>query len=192
MKEEEAQMWRRLVEEAREGDEGLRRLFEALDGVLHAVARGVASQVVDDAVQMAHIKIWRSLGRVDLTRPGTIRSMLVKVGLNAMRDEVRKWLPAWDAELGMPDDVDFFPARSGSNSDEEFSGVLADYLRYVRENGRFKGAHTYVARIRGVTVSRASALFNEAVRHFVGEGELEVEKRGYRGVLAELLGGVGG
>jgi sulfite reductase beta subunit-like hemoprotein len=113
--------------------------------VLTSVARRIASQCVDDAVQCALIKVWRNVGYVDLSREATVKALVMKIGVRAMRDEVRKVLSK-SKESGS-EDLDFNPAKVEDPRGLKFYGdVLEEYVKFYEENGTFVGVHVEVAR----------------------------------------------
>lgn len=151
------------------------KLFEILDPVLHNIARKIASQCVDDAVQVARIRIWRKLQKVDLSRPATAKAYLLKTGVSAMRDEVRKYLRMTPANLHSLEKLDV-EDHSIVAAVEGFEGVLALYEAYIEETGDFAGAHRGVADVLGVTTARASTLFHAASKAYIDMLAAELKK----------------
>lgn len=135
--------WSSAVREAQRGD--FDRLHDLMKPVLTSVARRIASQCVDDAVQCALIKVWRNVGYVDLSREATVKALVMKIGVRAMRDEVRKVLSK-SKESGS-EDLDFNPAKVEDPRGLKFYGdVLEEYVKFYEENGTFVGVHVEVAR----------------------------------------------
>jgi len=83
---EEIAEWRNLVKDALE--ERFDGLFEKLDPSLYKIAKSIVPDMnIDDVVQAAHIRIWKHLEEVDLSRPETIKAFLYRLALNAIRAE---------------------------------------------------------------------------------------------------------
>jgi DNA-directed RNA polymerase specialized sigma24 family protein len=132
------------------------RLHDLLIPVLRSVARKIASQCVEDAVQRGIVKVWRNADRVDLARPETVRPWLIKVGVRAMRDEVRRVLVrARERPDGEFDHREGKPAREKRF---EFRGeLLGEYVRFVEETGGTAGVHVHVARVMKTTPAKVQS-----------------------------------
>jgi len=86
---EETTEWRDLVKDALE--ERFDGLFEKLDPSLYRIAESMVPNMnIDDVVQAAHIRIWRHLEEIDLSRLETIKAFLYRLALNAIRAESNK------------------------------------------------------------------------------------------------------
>lgn len=177
--------WPGLVVAARAGDG---QLWLELQPLLVRIARRVAPQIGDDAVQVAVIAIWKSLVSVDLDRPSEVRAYLLRVGVNAMHDEIRKYLRRTKGVVELVQDV---ARRDEFEHGSDFDGdVLRLYLRYIETTGTFKGSHKHVAGILGVSTSRASNMFHEAAKSYRKEtGRGTHQSRRYEDTVQRILQG---
>jgi len=184
-------VWRRLILAARRDERNLPALLERLRPILGGLARRLAWRFADDALQAAHVAIWRALPQVDADRTRGLRSMLVTTAINAMRDEGRRLafqtrdirLPGRGIAAALADR----PAPDGPPV--EFTGLLADYLDYVRTHGEFAGAHLHMARRLGLSISSATAAFHRAAREFAAAEGLAPARKRYEDVVRAVLGG---
>jgi hypothetical protein len=115
---------------------------------------------VDDAVQVALIKVWRRLDQIDLDRPSTIKSVITTTGVRAMRDEVRSWLRLHRHDGDQIDNWELIAGQKEKKSDLEVSPFLRLYLKYVEDTGSFDGAHRHVANQLGVSLAYVSSIFH--------------------------------
>jgi len=177
--------WPDLVAEAIRDPRRISAIFEALDPILEKLGAQVASRLPDDAVQAARIAIWRALPKVDLSRSGSIRAMLLRAAYFAMRDEVRREM----RRSRLPAEV----ARSEVAADgppvADFTGILGIYAAYVRENGAFAGAHKHVASRLGVSMAKATSDFHRAAREFVRHEGLHGRPQRYAEIIEDVLSG---
>jgi len=141
--EESGGEWSSAVRKAQLGD--FDALYLLVTPVLTSVARRIASQCVEDAVQCGVVKIWRNVGYVDLSREATVKALVMKIGVRAMRDEVRKVLSK-SKEVGT-EDLDLSPGRQSDERCLSFHGpVLEEYVKFYCETGSFVGVHVEVAK----------------------------------------------
>jgi hypothetical protein len=141
--EERGGEWSSAVRKAQRGN--FDELYYLLKPVLTSVARRIASQCVDDAVQCGLVKVWKNIGYVDLGRDATVKALVMKIGVRAMRDEVRKVLSK-SRESGH-DDLDYRPSKQEDGNRLTFTGpVLEEYVKFYVETGTFVGVHVEVAR----------------------------------------------
>lgn len=147
----------------------LNALFDLLDPMLYAVARRIARQIPDDAVQVAKIRIWKKIHKVDPSRPESAQSYVMTAAITGMRDEVRRYIR--DLRGGHKvrmDDVDTsLFAQKKVPEPTQFKNILDRYILYIEQTGDFAGAHKHVATMLGVTTARASTMFHEASRTFI-------------------------
>lgn len=135
--------WSSAVRKAQNGD--FNPLHDLIKPVLTSVARRIASQCVEDAVQCGLVKVWKNIDYVDLTREATVKALVMKIGVRAMRDEVRKVLSR-SKESGS-EDLDATPGQEEDEHRLVFTGtVLEEYVKFYRESGTFVGVHVEVAR----------------------------------------------
>jgi len=164
--------WKQLVVEAKNDDIGFERLIVKLEPIFYCVARGLTNDLlIEDLVQLARIKIWQSLSRVDLGRVGTIRQFLVAIGVNAMKDYLHCNI-RFNNECASADEVATVIAKPTQG--EIFSGLLKEYVNYIKMNSTFAGSHQFLAAKYGVSDWVMRGRFHKAV----GEFMLELNKDG--------------
>jgi len=125
---------------------------------------------VDDAVQCALIKIWRNIGYVDLGREVTVKALVMKIGVRAMRDEVRRAVAK--SKEANASDVALISVDADSKPLQFEGRLLSEYVKYYEENGTFTGVHSFVSKVLGVS---ATSLQAEARR----EARRQAEAQGY-------------
>lgn len=162
------------VKDARKSKKNYPKLLEILEPTLVRIARRIASQIVDDAVQAAEMKIWRKLDRVDMKQPSTVKPYLMKVAVSAMRDEVQRYLRRTRHQVRISEDYEL-EAPSKSTTDVEFKGVLLVYLKHIKMTGSFKGCHKSVAAELGIPVSRVTDMFHKEASSLINREGLRSE-----------------
>jgi len=176
--------WAKLVADALEDPQKISALFEALDPVLRALARRVSSALLDDVLQAARVAVWQALPKVDLDRRGSIRAMLLKTAYHAMRDEIRR--EARQSRLP----IEHLTSRPLHHTDyhpEQFGGILDHYAEYVRSHGTFAGAHRHMARMRGVSIAKATSDFHKAAREYIEREGLRPRRKQYAETVEMIL-----
>ncbi|MCK5614733.1 hypothetical protein KAR91_73405 [Candidatus Pacearchaeota archaeon] len=157
--------WSLLVKNARKSKKGLELLLSALEPALLAIARSiVGSSDVDDLVQVSRIKIWKSLNSVNQKQTTTIKGFLIIVATNAMKDELRR-LKSLDRVI--EDVVMSSNLTPPKPVNPGFSGLLYDYVQYIKQTGNFTGAHRAIADKYGISVWTARGRFHAAVAEFI-------------------------
>jgi len=192
----EALVWKNLVAGARRDTGKLHALLGALDRILRGLARRLAGTEADDALQAAHIAIWQVLPKVDLRRTRGIRAMLITTAVHAMRDERRRHRrqtrglerPGVSPEAL----VEAQPHERASSPRVRFTGLLGEYIRYVREHGEFAGAHRYMSRMRGTSLPKATGAFHRAAREFIATEGLMPARKKYQAIVERILAGTSG
>ena len=163
------QDWIRLVKDARKNNKGFEKLLVELEPVLITAAirlGGGRPLRIDELMQSARIRIWKSLGKIKLDRPDTIRGFLVIIGVNAMRDDVRLRVRRLMFERG---DVDWQNLSAAVVSKGLFKGLLLQYEKYIKRTGGFSGAHKYFAKKYGISLWMARLRFHRAVKTYLKE-----------------------
>lgn len=167
-------IWQDSVRKSRLDESELESILDELRPTFTSIAKRIASQCVDDAVQVALIRVVRAIkqNKINMDRPDTIRSMLMSSGVNAMRDEVRKYLRlSWgqttDEVLESREGGEIDGRAESLTNSEELGPYLSMYLEYVREHGTFKGAHRFVAKKLKVRLSWASSMFHREAKDFI-------------------------
>lgn len=155
------------VIDAQQDERCLQTLFDLLDPVLYRIARRIASQVIDDAVQMAKIRIWKKIQKVDIDRPETIKTYVMKAAVSGMRDEVRKYLRQHPMPMASLENVEIAIITDMEMTVQDYDGVLELYMMYIQQTGDIHGAHKAVGDILEVSTARASTLFHQASRDFI-------------------------
>ena len=159
----------KAIFEAQADHSKLNALFDLLDPMLYAVARRIARQIPDDAVQVAKIRIWKKIHKVDPQRPESAQAYVMTAAVTGMRDEVRRYIrDLRGGHKSRMDDVD--PTRFVQKEKQvnpKYGNVLDRYINYIEGTGDFAGAHKHVAGLLGVTTARASTMFHEASRDFI-------------------------
>lgn len=178
--------WQGIMELVLEDDQNFNILSTALEPYLKRIASAIAYQIKDDAIQAAHIAIWRKLDKVDMTRPKSIRGILLAIGVNAIRDEVRRHIRSKEMS-GVTFDVVSF------HEGHDFEGLLSEYVDYIRIHGTFEGSHTAIARKhKRSEATIRTQFYREANKHFEGvvismESD-SVDRR--KRIVEEILGGL--
>lgn len=176
--------WQRLVEQALADSEQVGAIFEVLDPILRRLARGLRASYRDDALQAAHVAIWRALPKVDLTRGRSIRGMLLRTAYHAMcgeiRQEIRRARVPLEPLRGKPRfHLDAPPRR--------FGGLLELYAGYVRRHGTFSGAHRSLARELGLSPAKTTAEFHRAAREYIDREDLRPANKQYGALVEKIL-----
>lgn len=183
--------WQKLLKDARKSDRGFEALVNVLNPLLYGKARKIASQCVDDAVQSAIIKIWRNLDKIDENRQDTIKALMMRMAIQAMRDEIRRVLRR-RREVGFEDEImKLFKEKEKREERWDFTGILGVYYQYVKDSGTFVGAHKHVSEILGMNMSNASVKFHKESKIFTEKyGLTKNEKESiFNRILNETLGG---
>jgi len=153
--------WKLLVEEAKNSDIGFEKLIVELEPILYSIARRLANDsMVEDLVQLSRIKIWQSLSSVNLKRSETIKQFLVNTGVNVIKDYLRCQGRFNYANV---DEIIVIQPTCG----DVFSGLLGEYLDYIKINSTFAGSHQYLAARYGVSVWVIRGRFHKAVGEFL-------------------------
>jgi len=159
--------WWNLVKWAKTDNKGMEMLLTKLDPIFRATAKQMcAGRMVDDLMQVARIKVWQSLGKVNAKKAETIKQYFTVVGINAMKDELtrHKRRPS----VVSCDDVDeavlaVIPEK------EHFDRLLSEYKKYIKQNGSFKGAHKELAGKHDVSVWVMRTMFHRAIKDYIEE-----------------------
>lgn len=161
--------WAKLVKDAGRTDEGFKKLLCELEPALFIIAGRLSNSrllQMEELVQLARIKIWRSLRRVKLDRPDTIKGLLITVGVNAMRDNIRLESAKHAVSL---DQLGQQLTCATVKSMGLFQGLLLEYENYIRETGGFRGAHKYFAKKYDTSLWTARRGFHIAVAKYLEE-----------------------
>lgn len=158
--------WLNLVRGAKESQDGFERLIKKLEPDLKILAVVVARCCVEDAVQEARIRIWKSLNRVKISKPDTIKMYLMKIGRNAMKSEASRFR---NVNLNVQKyRNELLEARSiltlSDASDLPLTPYLRRYLDYIETYGRFSGSHKYLAKIFNVSQKTMRIRFHRDVK----------------------------
>lgn len=148
-------------------------MHDLMRPVLSSVARRIASQCVEDAVQCGLLKVWKNLHYVDLSREATVKALVMKIGVRAMRDEVRRVVSRSREKCG--DELEARPRPEKVEGPVAFSGpVLTEYVRFYEENGTYVGAHLEVAKKLNMTPPEVQAAVRREARRQAAEQGIEV------------------
>lgn len=156
--------WISLVKRARIGNEGLQSLLSEVKPILFNIARSWCPRLAEDLLQAGLIKVWLSLGRVDLNRSDSIRNVLVTTGVYGMRDELRRNIRRERGEVEKITEETLAPLPVQGN--HSFKGLLSEYEEYIRATGDFAGAHQYMAKKKRMTITLTRKRFHQAVKEF--------------------------
>lgn len=162
--DEADQVW---IDELRRRDEDAwRRLHEREFGTLYRFARGLGADagIAEDAVNEAFVRLVRHLPRLRIDAPTAIRTWLVVVCRNYVRDQLRRRRPS---ELREDDSVD------NAERSIETRLALAAALAALPDGQREVIALRFVA---GLPTREVAAL--------VGRGEKAVESLQHRALEA--------
>lgn len=158
--------WKNLVERAKDSDKDFEILLSEIEPIFRTVAARLGdSRLAEDLVQSARIGVWMSLGKVDTGRPDTIKQFLIVAGVNRMRDSVRR---TRSRPLVICDTIEK-TVMNGNSKCVTFSGILLQYLRFVKRTGHFWGAHEYIARVHGISAWIMRRKFRGAVDRYLKE-----------------------
>ena len=164
--------WKQLVIDAISSDDGFERLIVELEPVLYYIARRMVSDLmVEDLVQLARIKIWMGLSKVNLDRLDTIKQFLINTGANEMKDCIRCRGLLSAKQTGFEDVVDTIIDKP--TQIEMFTGLLKEYVNYIKMNSTFAGSHQFIAAKYGVSPWVMRGRFHKAVGEFLGESNNE-------------------
>ena len=152
--------WNQLVKSAIDNDDGFDIILKELEPSFIAISRTLNYDSAE-LVQVARIALWKSLGKVDLNKPKTIKAYLIMVGVNAMKDVLRYRNRNELLESVRGTEVSFSQFR--------FEGLLADYAKCITETGQFKGTHEIMAKKFKVSTWTMRRKFHEAVKFFLEE-----------------------
>jgi len=157
--------WKQLILEARNSNADFEKLVVNLEVTFYAIARSLASDsLVDDLVQLAIIQVWQKLGKVDLNRNNAIRQFFITVGTNAMRTHLRRSDPLKDVNR-----VSLNHITTKSTRNVVFTGLLSEYVEFIRANSTFVGSHKQLAKEYGVSEWVMRNKFNIAASEFLKE-----------------------
>jgi len=164
--------WIRMVQEARVSDVGFEKLLDVLKPRLRGLAFTICSaRYQDDAVQMATIKIWKSLGKINTHNGTNIESYLLKISINAMCSWVmqnkRKTMVQEVLETdGSGKEMMEISCKQLLLLSVDHCGILTHYLEYIRQTGTFRGAHKAIAKVLGVSPRKTQHDFSVAAEDF--------------------------
>lgn len=148
-------------------------MHDLMRPVLTSVARRIASQCVEDAVQCGLLKVWKNVGCVDVARESTVKALLMKIGVRAMRDEVRRVVSRSKEKSG--EELDHHRGAERIDGPIAFTGpVLVEYVRVYEESGTYVGAHIEVAKRLGMTPSEVQTVARREARRQAAEQGVEV------------------
>ena len=153
--------WKNLIKAARNSDSDFKLLLAEIEPVFQIVANHIGKNLAEDLVQVARIKVWKSLHKINLNKPETIKSFLVGVGINEMRDFVRK-SRKWPT--GICDDAYNSIIAVNNQKIVVFSGVLCEYEKHIKINGKFNGAHQHLAKKHKISIKKMRTKFHNAVK----------------------------
>jgi len=157
--------WKQLVLEARNDDAAFEKLIANLETTFYTVAGSLAADsLVDDLVQLAIIRVWQQLGKVNLNQPGTIRRFLIVAGTNAMKSYLCRNDPLKNVDRVSLDNVVVEPTQNVM-----FTGLLLEYVEFIRANSTFVGSHKQLAKKHGVSEWTMRNSFNTAAGKFLKE-----------------------
>lgn len=194
-----AELWLQRVKDALVDPQQFEVIANALRPILRERARRLAPQLVDDALQAAYLKVWRTLPRVDLNRPETIRALLIQVAIFGMRTEVKLFLRRHRGQILSSDyrsrfdedqmgvGLDGCFGEEEDNQPYQFEGLLAKYLEYVRRHGTFSGAHRHMAEQEGMAIAQIIGLFHKEATAFIEKEKLGDMKVRHSDRLSQLL-----
>lgn len=162
--------WVDLIKLAKVSNEGFKELLLRLRPTLFNIARSLCPQRAEDLLQAGIIKIWRSLDKIDLKRPDTIRRVAIEIGVYGMQDELRGWLRKVRGEVVNLEEVDFeAPQPIEKVETPVFTGLLAVYKKYIAATGSFKGAHKHVSKLKGTGMHLTRKRYHQAVKRYLGD-----------------------
>jgi hypothetical protein len=165
---------------AKRGEPGaFEGLLDGIDGTLHRMAQRLAPGLdEDDTCQIATIKIWTELPKINTRRTAhAVQAMVLTIAANAMRDAVRgdkkrRPVPFTDVpKEGRAEPIHMLlPARSvtmpAHGIDRGLSPILKQYLKYVRHTKRLSGAHKAVGEQNKISPVKAAQLFDEHAKRY--------------------------
>jgi DNA-directed RNA polymerase specialized sigma24 family protein len=158
----------KLVKLAKQGNnDAITRILDDLKPVLIKIACGLTNRrPVDWIVQDGLVGVWLSLKNVNIERPQTMRAFMTKSGVNHMKksiislDRVHKYSNNNNSIIFDESDVD------------HFSGLLGEYVKYIKEIGSMHGSHAHLARVHGMTRSNMMRLFYKEVEKHLNESSI--------------------
>lgn len=161
--------WVELARKAKDED-CIAELLSELDPLLFVIATRLIGRLsaVDDLVQVARIKIWKSLKKIDFDRPETVRQLLITTGVNAMRDEIRSIRCKFSPTQSNVDWEEFARTLSGlPKSTGLFNGLLLEYEGYIKKTGGFYGAHKHFAKEYKISLWTMRLKFHIVVKKYI-------------------------
>ena len=159
--------WLILIKAARNNNSDFKLLLAEIEPVFQIVANHIGKNLADDLIQVARIKVWKSLHKINLNKPETIKSFLIGVGINEMRDFIRK-SRKWP--IGICDDTYNSIIAINKQKSIVFNGVLCEYEKHIKINGKFNGAHQHLAKKYKISVKKMRTKFHNAVKKHFGKG----------------------
>ena len=167
-------LMKKLVSLSRKGDnKAFEDLLVQIEPTVKYIATNITPRRVEDSMQAARLKVWRNLKHVRLGKSSTIFAYLIRVAKNAILDEYNK---AKNPEKQV-EELENTAAGKNQQVNPEFNEFMQHYLDYVRENGKFAGAHRGVANKLGLSVARVSYLFNLNSAEFIERSKSDVNLR---------------
>lgn len=125
----------------------------------------------EDAVQEGLVRVWKKIGYIDCTRPGTVKPLIMKIGMEAMRDvrrvERRQHLDTVELQSGIFEPPD--RKQEAEWTEKDFSPLLRRYVRYIRKHGTMMGSHSTLARSRGKKVAWMTTRFHREAKRLRDE-----------------------
>jgi len=166
MRDLNSKIWKSLLINAKESDEGFEILINKLEPILLSMAFKNARHCVDDAMQEARLKIWQKLDNANLKNSGTIRAYLLKIGLNAIKKAAIQFSNN-SLSLLMEYSKNVNKSSNHKTKDLPLTPRLQQYLQYIVENGVFAGAHQMMAKKYGLSVVRTRRRFHLEIKQFL-------------------------
>ena len=166
--------WKQIIKTAKETDQGFEELLFILKPKLEMLSYLICvSQLRDDDLQTARIRIWEVLKKVKTNEAGNAEAFLLKCASNAMY----KWLrDCRSKEVDGNGHLDSAIDNSETETKFDYLAILALYLDYIRETGSFYGAHKKVAKILGISWRSAGRNFKAAAKEFIEKYNLQASK----------------
>jgi len=165
----------RMIEKAKRSDKEFEPLLKLLKPELDFLSHLICvSRFKEDALQMARIRIWHSLKKINTNNEAKAKAYLLKVATNAMCRWVSKHKSPSHVLVEADSDViiDGFIEPSKFETLFDYLGILSQYLVYVKETGDFHGAHRGVAKKLNRPVVSVTREFKLAAKEFIQIYEL--------------------
>ncbi len=154
--------WVQLVRDAKKSNEGLERLYDKLAPAFGYLKLLCNPTYLEEAKQEARIRVWKHLEKVDFLRSTKIKAYLCSLIMWASQDALKIYQKQHFYTGIGHDEYANIPQKVCPDCPFDFDGLLLEYLKYIRENGRIQGASTYFARKTGYSVEAFSQYFRDA------------------------------